>query len=179
MHDWNVVVTVHEGGFREAFRLLAEFGPVSKTEFFNTLVMRVEEIPQTLENLRARSLGEPDSVRFLGRFMPVSQTFGFQSPAEFEARTRAIVSAWVEELVGRSFHVRMHRRGFKGRLSSMDEERFLDDFLLHLLAEAGSPGRVTFAEPDIIIAAETVGTRGGLSLWRRAEVVRYPFLRLD
>jgi hypothetical protein len=73
----------------------------------------------------------------------------------------------------------MCRRGFKGRLSSMDEEHFLDGHLLGLLERAGTPGRITFDDPDAIISVETVGPRSGLSLWTREELARYPFLGLD
>jgi hypothetical protein len=73
----------------------------------------------------------------------------------------------------------MHRRGFKGRLSSPDEERFLDEVLLVALDEAGVPGRISFEAPDAIIAIETVGKRAGMSFWRRADLENYPFLGLD
>jgi len=44
MKDWNVVVSVNEKGFSQAVNILKEFGPISKTEFFNVLVMKVEDI---------------------------------------------------------------------------------------------------------------------------------------
>ena len=43
MRDWNAVITVHEGGFAPGCRLLEPFGPVKKTEFFNTLVMHAAD----------------------------------------------------------------------------------------------------------------------------------------
>jgi hypothetical protein len=61
----------------------------------------------------------------------------------------------------------------------MDEERFLDDLLLDSLKKEGTPGRITFTDPDFIIAVETVGNRGGLSLWSREDLQRYQFLGLD
>ena len=91
----------------------------------------------------------------------------------------AVALSWVLELAQSAFHVRMHRRGFKGRLSSQDEERFLDSVLLAALEEAGTPGRITFEDPDAIISVETVGQRAGMSFWRRDDLERYPFLRLD
>jgi tRNA(Ser,Leu) C12 N-acetylase TAN1 len=39
--------------------------------------------------------------------------------------------------------------------------------------------RVSFADPDYILALETVGQRAGLSLWDRVQRARYPFLGLD
>lgn len=179
MHDWNVVASCREGLFREASAFLRELGPLAKTDFFNILVMRVPDIPRTLEKLREMLVEEPERTASISRFMPVVRCFAFQSPAEFEEKAREAVRGWLPSLAGRSFHVRMHRRGFKGRISSMDEERFLDDFLLQALRQAGTPGKITFDDPDAILVAETVGPRAGFSLWTREELARYPFLHLD
>lgn len=86
---------------------------------------------------------------------------------------------WTSELAGKRFHVRLHRRGFKGRLSSPEEERQLDVALLQALEQAGSPGKVAFDDPDTIVAIETVGNRAGLSLWTREDLRRFPLLGLD
>jgi hypothetical protein len=75
--------------------------------------------------------------------------------------------------------VRLHRRGFKGRLSTQVEERFLDTFLLESLERAGAPGHIRFEEPDAIVAVKTVGQRAGLALWTRDDLKRYSFLGLD
>jgi tRNA(Ser,Leu) C12 N-acetylase TAN1 len=179
MHDWNVVVTVHEEGFNRARRLLGRFGPVDRTDFFNILVMRVTDHRLLLEELREAAGRDPVSVSSLARVLPVDQTFSFQSPEEFDERARLAVCAWLPTLAGKSFHLRMHRRGFKGKLSSIEEERFLDTYLLDALAMAGPPGRITFSDPDAIIALETIGPRAGLSLWTREELARYPLLHLD
>jgi hypothetical protein len=51
--------------------------------------------------------------------------------------------------------------------------------LLEALKKANTPGRITFDDPDAILALETVDCQAGLSLWTRQELQRYPFLRLD
>jgi len=178
MHDWNVVITVQEGGYNEARRLLERFGQVKRTDFFNILLMRVAESRQLLEILREESLRDPDSVSPLARVMPVLQSFDFQTPAEFEDKARQAVSAWLPTLAGKRFFLRMHRRGFKGKLSSLEEERFLDTYLLEALEMSGSKGRISFDDPDAIIALETLGSRAGLSLWSREDLERYPLLHL-
>ena len=73
----------------------------------------------------------------------------------------------------------MHHRGFKGRISSHDEERFLDHLLLEELGKIGNPGHITFEDPDAIVVVETVGQQAGLSCWTREDLQRYPLLRLD
>jgi tRNA(Ser,Leu) C12 N-acetylase TAN1 len=89
------------------------------------------------------------------------------------------VLAWAPALAGKSFHVRLHRRGFKGRLSTPEEERFFDDALLGALQSTGAPGSLAFDDPDAIIQIETVGNRAGISLWSREDLARYPFLKVD
>jgi len=43
--DWNTVISVHEGGFAPSLRLMETFGPVRKTEFFNTLMRASGNFP--------------------------------------------------------------------------------------------------------------------------------------
>jgi len=179
MKDWNVIINVNQKGFNQAIRILGDFGLIGKTEFFNVLIMKVDNIPDMLENLRNHLEEDPSFLSFLSKLIPATKIFVFQKPEEFEQRIRELVPAWVPLLKGKGFHVRMHRRGFKGRISSLDEERMLNEFLVELTKEGGNPGRITFDNPDIIIAVETVAHRAGLSIWTREELQRYPFIRLD
>ena len=129
---------------------------------------------QLLDILREESLGDPNIGSPLARVMPVLQGFDFQTPAEFEDKARQAVCAWLPTLAGKRFFLRMHRRGFKVRLSSMEEERFLDTYLLEALEMAGSKGRISFDDPDAIISLGTLGSSAGLSLWSREDLERYP-----
>ncbi len=179
MRDWNVLVTVHEGGFVQACRLLEPYGQVQSSDFFNVLMMRADDPAWLLTELHRQLAEVPAIATWIARFMPLQQLFTFQSVGEFELHAQDAVTSWLPRLAGTRFHVRMHRRGFKGKLSSMEEERFLDTFILEKLAEAGTPGRVDFHDPDAIIALETLGPRCGLSLWERDELVKFPLLHLD
>lgn len=179
MKDWNVVVTIHEGHFREAFDLLKDFGQVGKTDFFNVLVMKGDNIQRLMTALRERISEQPSILSIVARIMPAFRSFNFHSPEEFEEKAREGVKDWIPSLSGKGFHVRIHRRGFKGRLSSLKEEQFLDNYLTCTLDERGATGHITFTDPDCIIAIETVANRAGLSLWTRDDLEAYPFLRLD
>ena len=179
MFHWNVVVNLHEHGFKRAFKLLQGLGAVYTTEFGNVLVMEVSNIPRFLETLKVWVAEDSNLLQILARVVPVTATFSFQSPEEFETKAKEAVLPWVENLAGQNFHVRMHRRGFKGRISSHDEERFLDKILLEELDKMGNPGQITFADPDAIIVVETVGQQAGLSCWNREDLQRYPWLKLD
>lgn len=179
MLDWNVVATVQDGRYQEGVRLLQRLGQVQRTDYYNLLVLRAEDGKELLDDLLEEGGRDPHCLESLASVVPVFQRFSFQSPEEFEERARQAVSEWLPQLWGKSFHLRMHRRGFKGKLSSLAEEQFLDHYLLQALEAGGEPGRITFADPDVIIAVETVGPRAGLSLWKREELRRYPLLHLD
>lgn len=179
MLEWNVVVSVNEYGFKRARQILGDFGTVQKTAFYNVLVMKVDDTGQLMEALRERAEADPSSLSFLSRLIPVTHTFSFQSPEEFEQKAGAVVLEWAPKLAGKSFHVRMHRRGFKGKLSSPEEERFLDRIVLDALQKDGLSAQVTFEDPDAIIIVETIGQRAGLSFWTREQLQRYPFIRID
>lgn len=178
MRDWNVVVTIRERGFILACEFLEEFGRVEKTTFFNVLVMRVENIREFLEGLRREISEDPGTMKFLARVIPVAEVFDFRTPEEFERKAAEAALQWTALLAGKRFHVRIHRRGFKGRLSSMEEERLLADILLDAQEKAGTPGQIAFESPDAVLAVEILGQQAGLSLWSRMELDRYPFLRL-
>ncbi len=179
MLHWNVVVNLHEHGFKRAFKVLQGLGAVYTTEFLNVLVMEVSNIPRFLETFKAWVSDDPSLLKIISRVVPVTSTFSFQSPAEFETKAKEAVLYWLPLLAGQNFHVRMHRRGFKGSISSHDEERFLDKILLEELVKMGNPGHITFEDPDCYIVVETVGQQAGLSCWNREDLQRYPWLKLD
>jgi tRNA(Ser,Leu) C12 N-acetylase TAN1 len=141
--------------------------------------MKVDDITGMLETLRDLVTDDSRALPFLSRLIPVTEAFTFQSPEEFKSRAREMVLAWADKLRGKSFHVRILRRGFRRKLSSPEKERLLDAALLESLEKAGSHGRITFDDPDAVIAIETVGQRAGLSYWTREDLQRYPFIRLD
>lgn len=179
MKDANAVVNLNGRGLRQAIGVLGVFGPVRKTGFFNVLLLKASDIQDMLESLKNMMTADPGSLSFLARLIPVTNSFTFQTPGEFEEKAKEAALGWLDGLGGRSFHVRMRRRGFKGKMSGLDEEHFLDSLLLDALEEKGTPGRITFDNPDAIIAVETVGQWAGLSIWRREDLEKYPFVKLD
>ena len=179
MRDWNVVISLHERQFHQALHRLRQFGAVSRTDFFNVLVMRVDDIEHFLETLRQQFADDPSFAAWVARVVPLTQTFNYLTIEAFETQAREAILRWVPDVAGKRFHIRMHRRGFKGRLDSHNEEKALAEVLLEALEVSGRPGRIAFEDPDAIIAVETVGQRGGMSLWTREDMQHYPFLGLD
>jgi tRNA(Ser,Leu) C12 N-acetylase TAN1 len=178
-HEWNVIVTVYEDEYRAAHHLLREFGDVSASGYHNVLTMKVDDIAEFARLLAERIEEQPGILNSLSHVVPAGQAFDFDDAAEFEEQARLAVLQLVPRLAGCRFHVRMHRRGLKERMSSQEEEQLMDKVLLDALEAAGTPGSITFDDPDAIVAIETLNYRAGVSLWTRQDLQRYPFLRLD
>lgn len=176
---WNVVVTLPEATIVDACRLLGRWGKVKRTHFHNVLAMRVAD-PRAFLHDFAQAVAEAPGLRnIVSHVVPAQRTFDFQTHEDFAQRARDILHAWLPQLAGASFYVRLHRRGGKEVLASQPEERSLDAVLLQALAEAGSPGRIDFDDPDLVIQIETIDGRAGMSLWNREERQRCPFLGID
>jgi tRNA(Ser,Leu) C12 N-acetylase TAN1 len=174
--DWNVVVTIPEATFREARKFLRRWGEAHRTGHFHVLAMRVDDPEAFLAEFGKAVEAAPGIFNILSHVTPAQQTIDFAGAEEFEAKARDIAIRWAPKLAGKGFHVRLHRRGFKGALSTPKEERFLDEVLLDALEVAGAPGHIVFSDPDAIIQIETIDGRAGISLWRREDLKRYPFL---
>ena len=180
MKDWNVVVTVADRFARyHAERGLKPFGNVASTDFHNVLVMQVADLEALMVALADLMGRDMTLLNDISRLIPAQATFDFATREEFEAKATAVILGWADRLAGKTFHIRLHRRGMGDELSSLTEEKLLDTALLDRLAEAGKPGRIAFTDPDYVIDIETVANRVGLSIWEREQLRRYPFLRVD
>ena len=180
--DWNVVVTVYERqGLRRVHRFLSRYGEVFRTEFHNVLVLRVLDVDAFLETMAAALDEDAKIFNDISRLMPARVTFSYASVAEFEEKAGSIAIKWADQLGGKSFHVRLHRRtgDQSTKLHSHTEEVFLDDVILRHLSEAERAGRIAFDDPDYVIDVETVGSQAGMALWSRDDLTRLPFLQVD
>lgn len=179
MRDWNVIATAADGKFAQALRFLGQFGPVEKTPFYNVIMMRADHVPDLMEVLVNEWQTGEGRLPILNRVLPVTYTFTFQDPRVFERKSADSMLNWAPQLAGKGFHVRMHRRGFKDRLRSVEQEKFLNKTIVEATHRAGHPSYVTFEDPDAIVAVETIGTEAGMSLWFREDLARYPFLGIE
>jgi tRNA(Ser,Leu) C12 N-acetylase TAN1 len=173
---WNAIVTAKGDRLPEARRLLRALGPVGRTGFYNVLAMNVGEMESFLPRLERLVAEYPSLAESIASVFPAERCFGFSDTADFESKVRDAALAWVPQLVGKSFHVRVHRRGRKRTLVSPDEERTVADALLSATREAGIPARVTFDDPDAILLIETIGGRAGIALLTREDYRRHPLL---
>lgn len=176
MKEWNVVVTVPEHAYNQSRAFLRQLGDVDATGFYNVLTMDVPDIGWFLDKLADRIEARPAAAELISHLAPAQQAFDFHSPEEFEVQVVRTAKVWLPELAGRRFHVRMHRRGFKGSLDSRHEEQLLGGWLMDELAARGTPAAIDFDDPDAVIAVDTVHHRVGMALWTREDLQRFPFL---
>lgn len=175
---WNVLVSVAGGRYREAVEHLRRLGTVHKTPFYSVLAIEAEDPDGFLEELRVEQEMDPNALAWLGHVALARDAFVFQSPEEFERKAKEHVEPLIGKLAGKRFFVRMHRRGFKGRLLSQAEEQFLDRFILDALHQQGDGATIDFRDPDFVLEIETLAQEAALALWSREQRERYPFLKL-
>ncbi len=175
MQTWNVLVTARDDAFSKAMRARRPLGHVARTNYYNVLLMRVEDPRAASEVVSS----DPRLGRLLSRMVPMDRTFTFSSPVEFETAAKDAIATFVPALRGKSFHVRVHRRGFRGALSGHAEGQILATHLLEKLEADQAGGRIAFDDPDAIVDIETVGPTAGASLFTRDELARHPLLHVD
>lgn len=179
MKDWNVVISVYQDGYRRALRILRDLGPIARSPYYNVLVMKAEDPVALLTTIEKRTDENPALYDAISRVAPAMRSFNFQSAEEFLEKAKSTIAEWSPALVGRSFHVRLHRRGAKHDLPTQDAEHSFNDAIVAATTSAGAPGRVSFTDPDAVIAIDTIDDRAGLALWTREDFARHRLLRPD
>ncbi len=179
MNRWNILVSTFQGGYRRASRALRKLGVVENTPYQNVIAMTATD-PMALLDAIERSTEEiPALYDAISRVAPANAVFRFGSVDELKRKAKAIVLQCIPRLGGRSFHVRLRRRGARHEIHAHEVERYLDEALIDALAQANSPGKISFTDPDAVIAIDTVDDCAGLALWTREDLVRHRLLRPD
>jgi tRNA(Ser,Leu) C12 N-acetylase TAN1 len=178
MSDWNVLATTAEGKYNQALAFLVQFGTVKPTAYYNVVMLRVQDVPGLLAFLAMEWEAQGGQLKLLQRVAPMDFTFNFSDREMFARRAAGIARDWAPRLTGKTFHVRMHRRGFKEQMSSEQEEQLLNAVIVEATTQNGRPAVVAYDDPDAVAAVETIGSHAGISLWFREDLQRYPFLKI-
>lgn len=110
----------------------------------------------------------PELAAELQRVVPVEASPLFERDDVTETLCVAMHDKGVE-LAGRSFHVRAHLRGLKGRQETTAVEGALGEFLLERAEAGGCAATVTFSDPDVVVAVEVAGRRAGYAFFDREQ----------
>src|SRR5512139_410802 len=176
--EWNVIVTSRELHQRRLRRALFPLVRLRPCGFRNVLVGQVESTDALLLAIAERIALRPEVQDWLGKVMPIERSFAIDA-GRFDQQLREEAGPLVDRLVGRTYHVRVERRGHKGTINSHACERALGDFLFAALEARGAQPVVAFRDPDVVMAVEAVGNRAGIGLVTRELRERFPFVRID
>jgi len=177
--EWNVLVIGTRGETGKALTLLGEVGR-----------FRTGGYPQVLIGSVARPRGKDDLLAGIGeltaggerctgvidRVIPVEEAVSFPRDDVTETLCERF-EPLAHRLCGKTFYVRAHLRGLKGRIEHPAVERALGDFLSEFAARAGAPPKVRFRDPDTVVVVEVVGRRVGYAFVGREERAQ-PLLRV-
>lgn len=179
MRDWNVVISVYQEGFRRVLRALRDLGPTERSPYYNVLVMQADNPIALLAAIEKKAEQDTALYDAISRVAPATRSFEFHSAEDLVEKAKTIIGEWAASLAGRTFHVRLHRRGAKYGFGTQDAEHQFNDVVLNATAEAGMPGKISFTDPDAVIAIDTIDDRAGLALWTREDLAHHRLLRPD
>lgn len=175
---WNLLVTSQEGqreALRNALRPLARF---RRGGFPNVLVATVEDPAVFLDGLRDLCAASEIVGASVGKVIPVDRTLRFAAPETFRDEVLAVLETFVDRLVGRTFFVRIFRRGFHGQIDSTRLEGEVGARLVGWLEARGDHPKVRFDDADVAVVIETLHDEVGIALLDRARRTAYPFIRV-
>jgi len=175
--EWNIAITVHQEGFAPVVHALRDLAPIGLTSYHYLLTMTAKDPMEALAAIEARAAMNATLPDALSRVAPAMEGFFFSSPEEFEAKAETVLLARLPQLAGKSFHVRLHRRGHRQDLVDPAVERRLGEVVQSALKCTGAPGTISFSDPDAIVVIDTVDDRAGIALWSREDIARHPLLR--
>jgi tRNA(Ser,Leu) C12 N-acetylase TAN1 len=175
---WNVVVTSLEGQREPLVRALRPVARFRRGGFPNVLVATVEDpraFLTALQDLHASSAIVRES---LGRCIPIDRTVRFGDAATFVDEMVATIDPFVERLVGKTFFVRLFRRGFRTTMDSTRLEGEIGARLVDALKARGDTPHVRFKDADVAVAIETLRDEAGVAVLDRALRDTYAFVRI-
>jgi tRNA(Ser,Leu) C12 N-acetylase TAN1 len=148
-----------------AIRNLTAFAAFRSTPYRRVLIGWIAGDPA--HELATAWAARPETFARVVRMTPLEQVVDFAGDDVTETLCCALAGAG-ERVAGRTFHVRARLRGLTGRVDKQAVDRALGAFLLDLADAAGAAARVSFQDPDVVLAVEVIGKRAGFAFLDRA-----------
>lgn len=166
--SWNVVAVARDGLTGAALEALKTVGEFRTAGYPRVLVGEVAPEGGLVETVAGCVAANPPLARTLHRVVPVEDAVLFDGDDVTETLCERF-EGMGERIAARSFHVRVHLRGLKGRLETPAVELALGGFLYDRAEALGRPPSVSFDDPDVVVAVEVVGRRVGYGFLEREQ----------
>jgi hypothetical protein len=166
--DWNVLAICTRGETGRALSLLGGIGRFRTGGYPQVLLGVVDRAdPADLRcGVEDAARGEGPWAGAVERIVPVERAVSFVRDDVTETLCETL-EPLAPRLCGKTFYVRTHLRGMKGRIEHPAVERALGDFLFEFASRAGEPPKVRFRDPDVVVVAEVTGRRVGFGFLTR------------
>ena len=175
---WNLLVTSLEGQRESLLAVLRTLARFRRGGFPNVLVATVED-PVAFLGVLGDAYAQSTVVRTsLGKVIPITRTLRLTGPEAFRDQVGDALEALVDRLTGRTFFVRIFRRGFRGAIDSTRLEGELGARLVAALEARGDRPRVRFADADVALVVETLRDEVGIAVLDRTLRAAHPFVRV-
>jgi len=171
---FNVVAICVPGEASQAIHGLRRLGVFRSTPYRAVLIGAVDG--DAAHAIREAWAEDPSTFTRVVRLIPLERVTPFVREDVTERLCCELAGAGAR-VAGRSFHVRVRLRGLTGKLESHAVERALGAFLLDLADERECAARVTFKDPDLVLAVEVIGKRVGYGFLDR-DVRAVPLVRV-
>jgi tRNA(Ser,Leu) C12 N-acetylase TAN1 len=175
---WNLLVTSLEGQREPLLAALRPLVRLRRGGFPNVLVATVDDPIAFVAALGAAYAESPVVRASLGKAIPIARTLRLADPDAFADEVGAALEALADRLAGRTFFVRIFRRGFRGRIDSTRLEGELGARLVAALTARGEQPRVRFDDADVALVVETLRDEVGIAVLDRALRAAHPFVRV-
>ncbi len=169
--DWNLLAICARGRTGKALALLSDVGRFRTGGYPQVLigvVPRRGDKAGLLEGIAELAVGGEEQEGLIERIIPVEDAVPFVRDDVTETLCEHF-EPLAHRLCGKTFYVRAHLRGLKGRIEHPAVERALGDFLYEHAARGGEAPKVRFKDPDMVVLAEVVGRRVGYAFLGREE----------
>ena len=178
LHEWNLILTVTPGPHhvRDVRSALGHLGRFWRTAFRDVLIGWTDDADALLQAIADARDQDKRWSHSLGRVIPARTVFYF-TPDNLVERLGEAIAPLVDDMRSGRFYFRLERRGLAGEIPSQDVEQAVAEHLVALARAKGIELTTDFADPDYIVAAETLGTECGVCLLTRELMARFPFVR--
>lgn len=147
------------GGVMKAVSALRPLGTLRPTPHSGVAVGRFEG-PDVLAAATRLHESEPHRFEFVQRLIPIEQVMRYPRDDVTETLCAALADSG-PRVAGKKFYVRCRLRGLESRLESRAVERAIGSYLFELAALTGTPAKVSFDDPDIVVLIEVIGDTVG------------------